>query len=210
MRPVQRCFRRSISTTRTRQSSFWASRSRRRAGFGNGLASGTIYRQLWVTLIETLLAFVIGPVSGVLVGIWLALAPTASAVFDRYIKAVNAMPRVILTPVFFVWFGLGIASKVALGVTLVFFVVFFNVYQGVREVSPVVGYWRAPKCWGHRRAGCFVSSICRRRLAGRSPACTTRSGWRSWAQWSANTWDRPRRSATLFSRQRECSTSIPW
>jgi NitT/TauT family transport system permease protein len=48
------------------------------------------------------------------------------------------MPRVILAPIFFVWFGLGMASKVALGVTLVFFIVFFNVYQGVREVSPVV------------------------------------------------------------------------
>ena len=101
-------------------------------------ASGDIYRHLWVTLIETLLAFVIGTVSGVLIGIWLALAPTASAVFDPYVKAANAMPRVILAPVFFVWFGLGIASKVALGVTLVFFIVFFNVYQGVREVSPVV------------------------------------------------------------------------
>jgi len=61
-----------------------------------------------------------------------------SAILDPYIKAVNAMPRVILAPIFFVWFGLGIASKVALGVTLVFFIVFFNVYQGVREVSPVV------------------------------------------------------------------------
>src|ERR671922_3014548 len=48
------------------------------------------------------------------------------------------MPRVILAPIFAVWFGLGIASKVALGITLVFFIVFFNVFQGVREVSPVV------------------------------------------------------------------------
>ncbi len=48
------------------------------------------------------------------------------------------MPRVILAPIFGVWFGLGMASKVALGVTLVFFIVFFNVYQGVREVSPTV------------------------------------------------------------------------
>ena len=100
--------------------------------------TGEIYRHLWVTLIETLLAFVIGTVSGLVVGIWLGLAPTASAVFDPYIKAANAMPRVILAPIFFLWFGLGIASKVALGVTLVFFIVFFNVYQGVREVSPVV------------------------------------------------------------------------
>ena len=100
--------------------------------------SGEIYEHLWVTLVETLLAFLIGTVSGVVIGLWLALSPTASAVLDPYIKAANAMPRVILAPIFFVWFGLGIGSKVALGVTLVFFIVFFNVYQGVREVSPVV------------------------------------------------------------------------
>src|SRR5438132_1400146 len=100
--------------------------------------SGEIYEHLWVTLVESLLAFLIGTVSGVVIGLWLALSPTASAVLDPYIKAVNAMPRVILAPIFFVWFGLGIGSKVALGVTIVFFVVFFNVYQGVREVSPVV------------------------------------------------------------------------
>lgn len=101
-------------------------------------ATGSIYRHLWVTLVETLLAFVVGTILGVAVGIWLALAPTASAIFDPYLKALNAMPRVILAPIFFIWFGLGIASKVALGVTLVFFIVFFNVYQGVREVSPTV------------------------------------------------------------------------
>ena len=62
----------------------------------------------------------------------------SSAILDPYIKAANAMPRVILAPIFAMWFGLGIWSKVALAVTLVFFIVFFNVYQGVREVSPVV------------------------------------------------------------------------
>ena len=100
--------------------------------------SGEIYRHLWVTLVETLLAFAIGTVFGIAIGIWLALSPVASAILDPYIKGLNAMPRVILAPIFFVWFGLGMASKVALGVTLVFFIVFFNVYQGVREVSPVV------------------------------------------------------------------------
>jgi NitT/TauT family transport system permease protein len=98
-------------------------------------ASGSIYAHLWVTLLETLLAFVIGTGLGLAMGLWLALSPTASALFDPYIKALNSMPRVILAPIFAVWFGLDIASKVALGVTLVFFIVFFNVYQGVREVS---------------------------------------------------------------------------
>jgi NitT/TauT family transport system permease protein len=97
-----------------------------------------IFEHLWVTLIETLLGFLIGAVSGLLIGLWLALSNTASAVMEPYIKGFNSMPRVVLAPIFAVWFGLGIWSKVALGVTLVFFVVFFNVYQGVREVSPTL------------------------------------------------------------------------
>jgi NitT/TauT family transport system permease protein len=101
-------------------------------------SSGSIYAHLWVTLVETALAFVIGTAGGLAVGLWLALSPTAAALMDPYIKAVNSMPRVILAPIFGVWFGLGMASKVALGVTLVFFIVFFNVYQGVREVSHTV------------------------------------------------------------------------
>jgi NitT/TauT family transport system permease protein len=97
-----------------------------------------IYRHLGVTLTETLLAFGIGSALGLATGLWLALSPTASAILEPYIKAANSMPRIILAPIFAVWFGLGVASKVALGVTLVFFIVFFNVYQGVKEVSPVV------------------------------------------------------------------------
>ena len=97
-----------------------------------------IYNHLGVTLIETVLAFVIGSAGGLAGGLWLALSPMASALLEPYIKAFNSMPRIILAPIFAVWFGLGIASKVALGVTLVFFIVFFNVYQGVKEVSPVL------------------------------------------------------------------------
>ena len=97
-----------------------------------------IYRHLGVTLVETLLAFGIGAALGLGGGLWLALAPLASAILEPYVKALNSMPRIILAPIFAVWFGLGIGSKVALGVTLVFFIVFFNVYQGVKEVSPVV------------------------------------------------------------------------
>jgi NitT/TauT family transport system permease protein len=114
-------------------------------GFGQSLlfpdglpGHADIYLHLGTTLLETLLAFVIGTVLGLACGLWLALAPSASAILDPYIKAANSMPRVILAPIFGLWFGLGIWSKVALAVTLVFFIVFFNVYQGVKEVSPVV------------------------------------------------------------------------
>ncbi|WP_225783514.1 ABC transporter permease [Xenophilus sp. Marseille-Q4582] len=107
--------------------------------FPDGLpGNADIYRHLGTTLLETGLAFAIGTVLGLACGLWLALAPTASLILDPYIKAANSMPRVILAPIFALWFGLGIWSKVALAVTLVFFIVFFNVYQGVREVSPVL------------------------------------------------------------------------
>jgi NitT/TauT family transport system permease protein len=102
------------------------------------LIARDIYGHLAITLLETVLAFGLGTALGLACGLWLALSPLAAAIFDPYIKALNSMPRVILAPIFAVWFGLGVASKVALGITLVFFIVFFNVYQGVREVSPVI------------------------------------------------------------------------
>lgn len=100
--------------------------------------SGKIFPHLAVTLLETVLAFVIGTVLGLVVGLWLALSPMAARLLDPYLKAFNAMPRIILAPIFAMWFGLGIWSKVLLGVTIVFFVVFFAVYHGVKDVSQVV------------------------------------------------------------------------
>jgi NitT/TauT family transport system permease protein len=99
------------------------------------VTDANIYLHLGITLSETLLAFVIGTIFGLLFGLWLGLSPGASKLLDPYITAANSMPRVILAPIFGMWFGLGIWSKVALAVTLVFFIVFFNVYQGVKEVS---------------------------------------------------------------------------
>lgn len=99
------------------------------------VAEGTIWRHLVVTLIESMLAFVIGALAGTLIGFWFARQQTVAAVFDPYVKMMNALPRVVLAPIFALWLGLGIWSKVALGITLVFFVVFFNVYQGVKEAS---------------------------------------------------------------------------
>jgi NitT/TauT family transport system permease protein len=100
--------------------------------------TGVIWKHLAITLWESILAFVIGSLSGVAVGFWFARQPRVAAVFDPYVKMANALPRVVLAPIFALWLGLGIWSKVALGVTLVFFIVFFNVYQGVQEVSVTV------------------------------------------------------------------------
>lgn len=108
------------------------------ARVGQWFTTGSIWEHLQVTLVEAALALVIGGVLGLVIGFLLARVEFVSAVLDPYIKMLNALPRVVLAPIFLLWFGLGIWSKVAFGVTLVFFIVFFNTYQGVREVDRVV------------------------------------------------------------------------
>lgn len=102
------------------------------------VVTGYIWIHLFTTLAEAMMAFIIGILTGVAAGLALARIDLLAAVFDPYIRVLNALPRVILAPIFMLWFGLGMASKVALGVTLVFFVVFFNTFQGIREVDPVL------------------------------------------------------------------------
>jgi NitT/TauT family transport system permease protein len=101
-------------------------------------ASGTLWPHLIVTLEESILGLTIGGALGILLGFVFALSPMVARVFDPYIRMLNAVPRVVLAPLFLLWFGLGIWSKVALAVTLVFFVMFFSTYQGVRDASRVV------------------------------------------------------------------------
>jgi NitT/TauT family transport system permease protein len=71
-------------------------------------AEGTIWKHLWITLWEAMLAFAIGSIGGVLIGFWFAQQPRTAAVFDPYVKMANALPRVVLAPIFTLWFGLGI------------------------------------------------------------------------------------------------------
>ncbi len=101
----------------------------------NGTAQGPLWEQILVTLEETVLGFLIGVILGVIFGIFLGRNRLVADVCGPYIKAMNAMPRVVLGSIFVIAFGLGIQSKVALAVVLVFFVVFFNAFQGVREVD---------------------------------------------------------------------------
>ncbi len=100
--------------------------------------SRIIYRHIEATFVETVLSFVIGVVLGILFGFVMARSELAAKVFGPYVTVLNAMPRVVLAPIFVLWFGLGQNSKVALGVSLVFFIVFYNTFQGVREADPRV------------------------------------------------------------------------
>lgn len=103
--------------------------------FTNGTAYGSFWLQIWITLEEALLGFVGGVVSGIVVGVLLGEVPFLADVIGPYIKIVNALPRIVLGSIFVMWLGLGLPSKVLLAAVLVFFVVFFNAFQGVRSVD---------------------------------------------------------------------------
>jgi NitT/TauT family transport system permease protein len=100
-----------------------------------GTTEGPLWAQVWVTLQETLLGFGIGVVLGVVFGILLGRVQLLAEIFGVYIGTFNSIPRIVLGSVFIIWFGLGMSSKVALAVVLVFFTVFFNAFQGAREVD---------------------------------------------------------------------------
>ena len=100
-----------------------------------GTSQGSLWRQMLVTLEETVLGFLIGSVAGVVCGIALGRNRFLADVFSIYIKIANSIPRVVLGSIFIISLGLGMASKVALAVVMVFFVVFANAFQGVREAD---------------------------------------------------------------------------
>jgi NitT/TauT family transport system permease protein len=104
--------------------------------FSQGTAFGSIWENLWVTAKEAFGGFLLGTLAGVVFGILLGSNRYLSAVIGPYIRIVNSIPRIILGSIFIVAFGLGTFPKVLLAAVLVFFIVFFNAFQGVREVDP--------------------------------------------------------------------------
>ncbi|MBV8036142.1 ABC transporter permease [Roseateles sp.] len=100
-----------------------------------GTAEGSLWYHLWVTMEESILGFAVGSLAGILAGITLGRNHMLADVFSIYIKLINSVPRVVLAPIFIMIFGLGLTSKVALSFVMVFFVVFSNAFQGVREAD---------------------------------------------------------------------------
>ncbi len=103
--------------------------------FTVGTPQGTLAEQILVTLQEAVLGFVIGVVLGVVFGIALGRVRVLAELFAPFLKVANSIPRIVLGAIFTVAFGFGIQSKVILAVVLVFFGVFFNAFQGTREVD---------------------------------------------------------------------------
>ena len=99
------------------------------------IADGSIFRHIGATVYATAMGFVIGSAGGAVLGVWLGVSPMASRLLNPYLNALNALPKVALAPLFVLWFGLGIESKIALAAVLVLFLVFLNTFAGVREVD---------------------------------------------------------------------------
>ncbi len=98
-------------------------------------SSGSVYPHIGITLLETLLGFFGGTLLGLVIGFVLARSETLGDIFEPFLALLNGMPRVVLAPLVILWLGLGIASKVALSVLVVFLIVFYAVYTGIREVD---------------------------------------------------------------------------
>ncbi|WP_262059560.1 ABC transporter permease [Streptomyces sp. STR69] len=103
--------------------------------FRHGTEFGSFYSNIWTTIQEALVGFALGAVTGVVFGVALGQSRFLADVLGPYIKMVNAIPRIVLGSIFIVAFGIGVLPKILLAAVLVFFIVFFNAFQGVREVD---------------------------------------------------------------------------
>ncbi|GCD88388.1 ABC transporter permease [Nocardioides sp. LS1] len=106
--------------------------------FTDGTSQGSIWANIAVTLEEAVLGFALGTLAGVVLGVVLGRSRFVADVLAPFIKGANAIPRIVLASLFVIWFGLGMSSKVATAFVLVFFAVFFNAFQGAREVDKVL------------------------------------------------------------------------
>ena len=115
---------------------FWiSSPSEIWAQLATWIATGELWVNVEVTLTETVLGFVFGAVAGIVVGLGLGLNRRLAAVLDPFIVAFYSLPKIALAPLFILWFGVGLTSKVVLATFVVFFLVFYNTYAGVLAVE---------------------------------------------------------------------------
>lgn len=115
---------------------FWLSRPSLIAVYlYDWVVHGDFFKHFWFTIFATLAGFVLGTVVGLATGLPLGRAERLARILDPFLVALNGIPRAALAPLFVVWFGIGLLPKVILVFTLVYFVVFYNAYSGVRYVE---------------------------------------------------------------------------
>ncbi|GAA1180378.1 ABC transporter permease [Pseudonocardia alaniniphila] len=99
------------------------------------VATGELWPHLTQTLVEVGAGLLIGVPLGIALGVALGTSQLLSGWLLPYVMALYSLPRVALAPLFIVWFGIGLLSKITMVVTMVIFVIFYNVYQGVRDIE---------------------------------------------------------------------------
>lgn len=105
------------------------------AFLANNVADGKLWTDLGWTLAGTVLAFALGAGSAIGIGLAFVRFPALEHFLEPYFSALNVMPRIALAPLFILWFGLGLGSKVAIGFSLTFFIVLSATVAGMRGVS---------------------------------------------------------------------------
>ncbi|MEA2179484.1 MAG: sulfonate transport system permease protein [Solirubrobacteraceae bacterium] len=114
---------------------FISSPSRIASDLYDGFVNGTLARDVGMTTLEAGIGLALGMVTGIVFGLVFGFFPLLDRVLEPFIGAVNAIPRPALAPLFVLWFGLGMTSKVFVAWSLVFFVAFYNAYQGVKSID---------------------------------------------------------------------------
>lgn len=116
---------------------FWVSRpSLMLAQLGKWIASGSLLFHLQITLTEMALGFVIGSITGIALGLGLGLHEFLAKLIDPFLIGFYSVPKIMLAPLFILWFGIGLEPKIALAATIVFFLVFMTTFSGARAVDP--------------------------------------------------------------------------
>ncbi len=121
------------------------------------VVTGSLWTHLSITLYATAFGFVIGAGVGFMLGLLFGRNQTVADIFDPYITALYSIPKIALAPLFIIWFGIGIESKIAVSASIVFFVVFLNTYAGVRDVNPL--YTTRPASWAAAGRRCCGTSL---------------------------------------------------
>jgi NitT/TauT family transport system permease protein len=103
--------------------------------WANLVETTKLWQELGWTLLGTALSFVIGSIAAILAGLLFVAMPRLERIADPWITAFNAMPRIALAPLLILWFGLGVASKVAIGASLCFFIVLSSTVAGIRGLN---------------------------------------------------------------------------
>lgn len=125
--------------------------------FVEWISTGFIWTHLVGTVQAMSIGLLIGATSGVIIGFVLGRGEVLSNVFEPFITAIYSLPKLALAPLFILWFGIGLMSKVVLVALITFFLVFYNTYAGVRDVDRL--FINTLRIMGGRRRDVYTKVI---------------------------------------------------